>query len=299
MHKDNKMNNIVNETSKNIIIDITEDQFADLVIEKSKEHLILVDFWAPWCGPCKQLTPLLEKIINTAKGKVHLVKINIDENQQIASQLRVQSIPAVFAFKDGAPIDAFQGILPENKIISFIEKSLGQKLIKDNSDFYKTIELLISENKFDESIVLIEGFISENPEEYKAIALYLDCLTNQKKYTETQNLYDSLSDEAKKDKNLISSFKKFIIKKEQSEGPSLKSIEDQFNQNKNIDMVLKLTDKYFAESMYDECFSLLLSHYGKNKEPIKEKFIKLFDALGNSHEKTIFYRKKFSSIMFS
>ena len=103
------------------IIDVDELQFNEKVIEGSKEKLIIVDFWAPWCGPCKQLTPVLEKIIKKYSEKINLIKINIDENQQIASQLRIQSIPAVFAFKDKQIVNAFQGALPEKQIIDFLE----------------------------------------------------------------------------------------------------------------------------------------------------------------------------------
>ena len=126
--------------SKNInIFDVSENDFEERVLKASNSNLILVDFWAPWCGPCKQLTPVLEKIINNAKGKVRLAKINIDENQQISTQLKIQSIPAVFAFKDSQPVSAFQGVIPESQIIEFIEKCLGEKLEDDFSEFYENI----------------------------------------------------------------------------------------------------------------------------------------------------------------
>ena len=104
------------------IIDINQDQFVDEVIEKSKTTPVLVDFWAPWCGPCKQLTPALEKCVNKKNGKVILAKINIDENQNIAAQLNIQSIPTVYGFVDGRPVDAFQGAQPESKIEAMIDK---------------------------------------------------------------------------------------------------------------------------------------------------------------------------------
>ena len=129
------------------ILEINEADFEEKVLKDSSSLLILVDFWAPWCGPCKQLTPLLEKVVNNSNGKVKLVKINIDENQQIAAQLRIQSIPAVFAFKDGQPVDAFQGVIPEKKIIEFIEKSLGEKLEEDHTNFYESIKNLINNRK--------------------------------------------------------------------------------------------------------------------------------------------------------
>ena len=120
------------------IIEVEESNFNEQIIEASDKNLILVDFWAPWCGPCKQLTPLLEKVINKSNGKVILAKINIDENQQIATQLRIQSIPAVFAFKNKQIVNAFQGVIPEKQIIEFVEKALGEKLEEDFSEFLET-----------------------------------------------------------------------------------------------------------------------------------------------------------------
>jgi putative thioredoxin len=106
----------------------TRSFMAD-VIEASRQQPVLVDFWAPWCGPCKQLTPILEKVVKQANGKVRLVKVNIDENQQIAAQMRIQSIPAVFAFVDGQPVDAFLGALPESQVKQFIDRlgSMGSQ----------------------------------------------------------------------------------------------------------------------------------------------------------------------------
>ena len=104
------------------IIDIGQDQFLEEVVEKSKSTPVLVDFWAPWCGPCKQLSPTLEKVINKKNGKIILAKINVDENQGIASQLNIQSIPTVYGFVDGKPIDAFQGAQPESKIEEMVNK---------------------------------------------------------------------------------------------------------------------------------------------------------------------------------
>ena len=99
------------------IKDINQDQFIQEVVEVSKTTPVIVDFWAPWCGPCKQLTPALEKVVNNKNGKIILAKINVDENQEIAAQLNIQSIPTVYGFVDGKPIDAFQGAQPELSLI--------------------------------------------------------------------------------------------------------------------------------------------------------------------------------------
>lgn len=109
-----------------LIKDTTTATFMADVVEASSEVPVIVDFWAPWCGPCKQLTPVLEKVVTAAQGTVRLVKMNIEDHPEVASQLRVQSIPAVFAFKDGKPVDAFQGALPESQVKQFIEKLVGE-----------------------------------------------------------------------------------------------------------------------------------------------------------------------------
>src|ERR1043165_2755872 len=101
------------------------ETFAKDVLEASRDAPVIVDFWAPWCGPCKQLGPLLEKVVNEAKGAVRLVKINIDENQEIARQLRIQSIPTVYAFRNGQPVDGFMGAVPESQLRAFVQQLTG------------------------------------------------------------------------------------------------------------------------------------------------------------------------------
>ena len=123
----------------NNIIEVNESDFENKVINASENKLIVVDFWAPWCGPCKQLTPTMEKVANENQNIFDLVKINIDDNQQIAAQLKIQSIPAVYAFRDKKIVNAFQGVISEKDFVDFIEKSSGGKLKKDMSDFYNNI----------------------------------------------------------------------------------------------------------------------------------------------------------------
>ena len=282
------------------IYEISEIEFEEKVLKASSSSLILVDFWAPWCGPCKQLTPLLEKIITSAKGKVKLVKINIDENQQIASQLRIQSIPAVFAFKDGQPVDAFQGVIPEKKIIEFIEKCMGEKIAEDFTEFYEKVSSLIENNKIVDAKDILEKFLVDNPMEFKSFALYIDCLSHLKQYKEAEEFTNSLNTETLSNSFIKSSLQKLSIKKKNSDGPSLEDlINDLKKRPNNLDCVLKLADKYFAENMLDDAFEILLKNYNKNKEQIKNKFLEFFEALGNSNLKTIEYRRKLSSVIFS
>ena len=282
------------------IYDVNEADFEEKVLNASKTSLLLVDFWAPWCGPCKQLTPILEKIVNSAKGKVKLVKINIDENKQISEQLRIQSIPAVFAFKDGAPVDAFQGVIPENKIIEFIEKSLGEKIIKDHSDFYQLVDDNLKGENFIVAIDLLEAFIAENPDQVKGKSLYIEALAGLKKFDEAQLFYSSLDDEIIKNQLVVSSHQKLLIKIKNNNGPSLDNLKkDLLKSPNNIKKILDLADKYFAENQLDESFELLLDKYTLNKEKVKSKMLEFFKILGNENHKTHEYRKKLSRILFS
>ncbi len=105
-----------------LVKDISEATFMQDVVEASKDTPIIVDFWAPWCGPCKTLGPALEQAVEAAGGKVRMVKVNVDENQQIAAQLRVQSIPTVYAFVDGQPVDGFQGAQPASELAAFVDR---------------------------------------------------------------------------------------------------------------------------------------------------------------------------------
>ena len=125
----------MNESSE-VIIDGSDMSFMKDVVTVSQETPVIVDFWAPWCGPCKQLMPVLERIVKTANGKVKMVKINIDENPGIAGQLGVRSIPAVYAFKNGKPVDAFQGEQPESEIIKFMDNNLNNM----KNEIHKIIE---------------------------------------------------------------------------------------------------------------------------------------------------------------
>tara|TARA_Y100000590_G_C15643728_1_gene986031 strand:+ start:178 stop:1074 length:897 start_codon:yes stop_codon:yes gene_type:complete len=298
------MENNNTEEQKNLIYDVNASDFIENIIEKSSETLIVADFWAPWCGPCKQLTPVLEKIVNSSKGKFLLAKINIDENQEIAAQLRIQSIPTVMAFKNKKIVNAFQGALPEKQIIEFIEKSLGSKLSEDNSDFFIDIESKINSNNFDDAAKLLEEFIAENSQNTKAIGMYLKCLIRLSKFEEAKDFISALSDELKKESEIKSAIASLEIVQSNSKESNLEDLEISFKKNPgNVELAIELSEKYFANNLIEKSFELLLSEYAKQNQKnnliIKKALLKYFEALGIENEKAKLYRKKFSSLMFS
>ena len=282
------------------IINVNEIEFEKMVLEESTKRLIIVDFWAPWCGPCKQLTPILEKIISSSPDKVVLAKINIDENQQIASQLRIQSIPAIFAFKDKQVVNAFQGVIPEKEIIKFIEQSLGQKLSNNFDDFYNEIQNLLKEKSFGYAKEQLQSFVAENSKDPIGIGLYLEALVGLNEITEADEFLASLNEELVKDTAISKVIKKIELIKKANKEPSIEELSEKLAEDpNNIDLIFRIADLYFAKNEFDLSFETLLENYPKNKDRVKSKILSFFEVLGFEHESSILYRKKLSSIMFS
>jgi len=285
------------------VIDINQDQFVDEVVEKSKTTPVIVDFWAPWCGPCKQLTPVLEKIVNNKNGKVILVKINVDENQGIAGQLNIQSIPTVYGFVDGKPIDAFQGAQPESKIEVMINKLIdatpGNEIPKQIED----AENLFKQEKYEESQIIYESLIALDPGNSKIIAGMLRCLMQLQKYDDAKEVLESLDETTIQNEEILK-VQKLLNNIESSEkGPSIEDLVIKIEQDpSNMEIHLELAEKYFSINENEKGFDTLLNIFDKdpkwNDAKKKKKLLEYFDLLGFNDPNVINARKKLSSLMF-
>src|SRR6185437_262483 len=158
-----------------LIKDTATQTFVKDVIEESKRQPVLVDFWAEWCGPCKQLTPVLEKVVRAAKGKVKLVKMDIDKHPAIPGQLGIQSIPAVFAFVNGQPVDGFMGALPESQVLAFIERLTKDKLGGAAQDLLKEAEAALAQNDPAAAAQIYAELLAEEPGNVTALAGLARC----------------------------------------------------------------------------------------------------------------------------
>jgi len=285
------------------VIELNQDQFISEVVEKSKTTPIIVDFWAPWCGPCKQLTPVLEKIVESKNGKVILVKINVDENQGIATQLNVRSIPTVYGFVDGKPIDAFQGAQPESKVEEMVQKLIDltpgneiPKLLEEANNFLK-------DKKYEEAQKIYENLITKDPGNPKVIAGLLRCLIHLRKNLDANEFFNSLDDEILQDDEILKVKKLLDNINNSNNGDSIEELVNKLKHDPdNNDLTLDIAEKYFTLNQNEEGFETLLKLYKKdskwNDEIAKKKLLEYFDLLGFNDPNVINARKKLSSMMF-
>lgn len=286
------------------IKDISTATFNEEVINASKDSLVLVDFWAPWCGPCKQLTPTLEKLVTEYAGSVILCKLNVDENQAIAAQMGVQSIPAVFAFKDKKPVDGFMGNVTEAELRKFLEKNVGP-LTDPNSDKLTQIINLKNTDNYQDALSLLDEMIQEDQENTDVIYEIADCylkmndLDNAKKFISSVPEKLLQNDKIKQIKSAIE-----LAQNIPSDNARIDDLISKIEENPNDHQArLDLSLYYNSIGNKDEAADLLIESIKIDKEwnekAAQSQLLKFFEVWGFSDPVSIDKRKSLSSVLFS
>ena len=285
------------------VMDINEDQFVDEVIEKSKTIPVIVDFWAPWCGPCKQLTPTLEKVVNKKNGKIILVKINVDENQGIASQLNIQSIPTVYGFVDGKPIDAFQGAQPESKIEIMVDKMIDATPGNEIPKLVDEADQLLKDQKFDESLKLFEKLVGMDPGNPKIIVGLLRCLIQLRRFEDAEEMFESFDDDILGNEEILKIKKLLDNSNRDNNSVSNEKLAEEVNMKpQDKDLRFNLAESYLSANETEKGFDELLKIFEQDPNwsdgAAKKKLLEFFDLLGFSDPNVSKARKRLSSMMF-
>ena len=286
-----------------LIKNTTTKDFLRDVIEASREVPVLVDFWAPWCGPCRQLTPILEKAVRAAKGAVRLVKLNIDEHPQIPGQMGVQSIPAVFAFQDGRPVDGFMGALPESRVNDFIARLIGDSAGDTAADL-EAAEAALSAGDVNSAAQLFGEVLQKDLENAQALAGLAKC------YIKTGDLVRAeqtlaLVPPAKADSSPVASARAALelARKTPAAGDietlRAKLAADPKDPQARFDLALALNAKGDRSGALDELLAVVAKNRSWNDDAARKQLLQLFDAWGPADPSTIAGRQRLSSLLFA
>ncbi|MCH9780231.1 MAG: thioredoxin [Alphaproteobacteria bacterium] len=290
------------------VIDSTDQNFEQDVLHASHDALVLVDFWAPWCGPCRQLTPTLEKIVKGFNNTVRLVKINIDESPAFAGQLGVQSIPAVFAFYQGRPVDGFMGAKPESQIVQFIDRliqSLG--ITNSQADLMAQVEGLMAAKDFPAACQILSGILNDDPEDSDAVGLFTTSLLSMGDLEGLRVFLEGLSPAMAKLPAVLKVKARLELVKDAPVGDDLDAMRavlasppEQANEQE-WQARLALSLNHFLLDEVDSAFALLLDGLRRDATWAEGKalLLRLFEAQGIVDPQVVRARRQLSALLFS
>ena len=286
-----------------LIKDSTTKDFMRDVIEASREVPVLVDFWAPWCSPCKQLTPILERTVRAAKGAVRLVKLNIDDHPQIPGQMGVQSIPAVFAFQDGKPVDGFMGALPESRVADFIARLIGDSAGDIAADL-EAAEAALAAGDLNTAAQTFGEVLQKDRENAQSLAGLAKCYIKTGDLARAEQTL-ALVPPAKADSAPVASARAALelARKAPStgdiEGLRAKLAANPQDAQSRFDLALALNAKDDRNGALEELLALVAKNRSWDDDAARRQLLQLFDAWGVSDPATIAGRQRLSSLLFA
>jgi putative thioredoxin len=290
--------------SDDLVKDTTTANFRQDVLAESMQQPVLVDFWAPWCGPCKQLTPVLEKVVRAAGGKVKLVKMNIDEHPQIAGQLGVQSIPAVFAFQRGQPVDGFMGALPESQLKGFIERLVGPLGPGAAEEILAEADSLVAAGDMAGAAELYAAVLSQDPENMTALAALVKLHVEVGDLEGAKRFLD-MAPPTKANDPVLAGARAAIELAEQAEslgdlGDLQRQVEaNPLDHQARFDLAVALNARGNREEALTHLLEIVRRDRNWNDDGARKQLVQFFEAWGPMDEMTLAGRRRLSSLLFA
>ncbi|MBR45845.1 MAG: thioredoxin [Rhodospirillaceae bacterium] len=289
------------------IVDSSTQTFVADVVEASMELPVIVDFWAPWCEPCKTLGPMLEKVVNAAQGKVKLVKVDIDQNQEIAMQMRIQSIPAVFAFKNGQPVDGFVGAQSESQIKSFVERLTGPIGPTPVEQALEQAQAALEEEDFNSAANIYSQVLKHAPDEAAAVGGMARSLLGLGDAAGAREGLDAVDDKLAKHADVEGARAALELAEHSVDTGDAANVSellarleaDANDHQARYDLAMAYYAQAKNEEAIDELVEIVRRERAWNEAAAREMLLQIFDALGPTHELTIGGRRKLSSVLFS
>ena len=288
-----------------IIKDGSTATFMADVIDASRQVPVIVDFWAPWCGPCKQLGPMLEKIVRQANGSVRLVKINVEENQALAGQMRVQSIPAVFAFSGGQPVDGFMGALPEKELREFISRIAGPSNEQQQIEqLIEAAQAAMAEKDFATASQMFGAILQVDRENISALAGLAKCQLEAGDMAGAEATLAMVPADNQQDAEVASARAALELASQPSDSEEITRLRDQLAQSEKdhqarYDLATALNAAGNREEALDHLIEIVRTDRNWNDEAARKQLVKFFEAWGHADELTVSGRRRLSSILFS
>jgi len=288
----------------NAVKDTTTQGFVKDVIEESKHQPVLVDFWAPWCGPCKQLTPILEKAVKAAKGKVKLVKMDIDKHPEIPGQMGIQSIPAVIAFANGQPVDGFMGALPESQVVAFLERLTKGKVSADEPDLLKLADAALATGDAAGAANLYGQLVAQDSGNVAALAGLARCYVTTGALEQAKHTLD-LVPEAKRSEAPVAAARAALEVAVQAKavGPidelEHKVAANPLDHQARLDLATALSAGGKRAAAANHLLEIVKRDRKWNEDGARKQLVQFFEAWGPTDEATLDGRKRLSSILFS